>query len=377
MEIQEDFAFPYYEERETDKLIKGTFYREQKGIGPAGAIISNIEDISKWVITLMNHGEYEGVNVISSDIIKETLQPAIVIPNTDLENNGYDEFLNPVYGMGRRISVYKGHYLTLHWGHIDGFYSIVSMMPYDSIGVIVFVNGEHNRPLVDIISFNIYDRLLGVKHTDFNGRSLKNRKDGKTAGQEARKEAGSDKVANTKPSHHLSDYQGQYENSAYGILNIALEEEQLMFDFHNIVLPLEHYHYDRFDTPHHQIYGKYSVNFYSNPQGDIDKAVISLDESEVAFIKKPSASLYDPNTLITYVGNYVLAGDEIKIIMKDKGVLTIKIPRKPDFTLVPYKPHMFTLKEFSDYMIEFIIDGDEVIMMKGILPNGTYNYVKK
>lgn len=375
MEKQDDFAYPYYEERETDKLIKRPYYREFKGVGPCGAIISNIENMSKWVITLMNQGNYKGKNVIPSDILKETLQPAIAYPNTALETKGYDEILNSVYGMGRRFAAYKGHYFTRHGGSIGGFYSQVSMMPYDSIGVLVFVNGA--QPLINIISYNIYDRLLGLEQTDFNSRSLKNRIEGKKVSKEARQAAGSDKVANTKPSHPLTDYQGQYEDPAYGILNIGIDGEQLKFDFHNIVLPLEHYHYDRFDTPDDQLYGKYTVNFSINPQGDIYKAVMSLDESEVTFTKKPDDSLSDPNTLIKYVGNYELAGGIIEIIMKDKGVLVTKNPGQPNLTLVPYKSHKFTLKEFSDITIEFVIDGDEVIMMKLIMPDGTYDYTKK
>ena len=375
MEMQDDFAYPYYEERETDKLLKRPYYREQKGVGPCGAIISNIEDMSKWVITLMNQGNYKGKNVISSDILKETLQPAIAYPNTALETEGYDEILNSVYGMGRSFKAYKGHYFTSHGGAIGGFYSQVSMMPYDSIGVLVFVNGA--QPLINIISYNIYDRLLGLEQTDFNSRSLKNRIEGKKVNNEARQAAGSDKVANTKPSHPLTDYQGQYEDPAYGILNIGLDGEQLKFDFHNIVLPLEHYHYDRFDTPDDQLYGKYTVNFSINPQGDVYKVVMSLDESEVAFTKKPDDSLSDPNTLIKYVGNYELAGGVIEIRMKDKGVLVTKIPGQPYYTLVPYKSHKFTLKEFSDLTIEFVMDDDEVTMMKLIAPNGTYDYTKK
>ena len=375
MEMQDDFAYPYYEERETDKLIKRPYYREFKGVGPCGAIISNIEDMSRWVITLMNQGNFKGKNVISSDILKETLQPAIAYPNTALETKGYDEILNSVYGMGRSFAAYKGHYFTRHGGAIGGFYSQVSMMPYDSIGVFVFVNGAQS--LINIISYNIYDRLLGLEQTDFNSRSLKNRIEGKKVSKEARQAAGSDKVANTKPSHPLTDYQGQYEDPAYGILNIGIDGEQLKFDFHNIVLPLEHYHYDRFDTPDDQLYGKYTVNFSINPQGDIYKAVMSLDESEVAFTRKPDDSLSDPNTLIKYVGNYELAGGVIEIIMKDKGVLVTKIPGQPNYTLVPYKSHKFTLKEFSDLTIEFIMKGDEVIMMKLIMPAGTYDYSKK
>ncbi len=51
----------------------------------------------------MDQGNYKGKNVISSDILKETLQPAMAYPNTELETQGYDEILNSVYGMGRSI----------------------------------------------------------------------------------------------------------------------------------------------------------------------------------------------------------------------------------------------------------------------------------
>ena len=377
MEIQDDFAYPYYEERETDELIKRPFYREFKGVGPAGSIISNIEDMSNWVITLMDQGNFRGKNVISADILNETLQPAIAYPNTELETKGYDEILNSVYGMGRGIAIYKGHYFTRHGGSIGGFYSLVSMMPYDSIGVIVFVNGAHNGSLPSTISYNIYDRLLGLEQTDFNGRRLQNRIEGKEAGKKAREKAGSDKIANTKPSHPLEDYQGKYEDPAYGILNIGLKGQELEFDFHNIVLPLEHFHYERFDTPDDQIYGKYSVNFSVNPKGDIHTAMVSLDESEVSFIKKPDESLSDPITLIKYAGNYELAGTIIEIVLKKEGVLIAKIPGQPAYTLVPYKLHEFTFKEFSDSTIKFVLDGDKVKMMQSISPGGTYDYIKK
>jgi len=39
---------------------------------------------------------------------------------------------------------------------------------------------------------------------------------------------------------------------------------------------MTHFHYDRFDTPDDEQDGKWSVNFQTNPQGDIDKATMSL-----------------------------------------------------------------------------------------------------
>jgi hypothetical protein len=256
--------------------------------------------MSNWVSALMNQGNYQGEHVISSEILKETLQPAIAYPNYELETNGHDEILNPVYGMGRSIYVYKSHYLTLHGGSIGGFYSLVSIMPYDSIGVIVFVNGAHNGSLPSTVSYNIYDRILGLEQTDFSGRRLENRIKGKEASKKAREKAGSDRITNTTPSHSLDDYQGNYENPAYGIVKIGLEDEQLTFDFHGIALPLKHFHYNRFDTPDDHVYGKYSVNFTINPKGDIHTVKMSLDEGEVAFVKMPDESLSDPEIFGQY-----------------------------------------------------------------------------
>ena len=377
MEKSQDFAYPYYEDRDTDQLIKRPFYREFSGVGPCGSIISNLENMSNWVITLIHKGKFNGEEVIPDAIIKETMQPSIAYPNSTLENEGYDELLNSIYGMGRNFSVYKGHLFARHGGAIGGFYSQVSMMPKDSIGVIVFVNGAHNRPLINTISYNIYDRLLDLEQTDFNGRRLKERLENKKVSKEARAKAGSDKIADTKPSHPLGDYKGQYEDPAYGLLNITQEGDQLQFDFHNIVLPLEHYHYERFDTPDDQIYGKYSVNFSINPQGDIYKAVISMDESEVDFIKKADESLSDPTILARYVGKYELAGNILEIVLKNEKTLVTKLPGQPEYTLEPYKPHFFTMKEFSDITMEFTIDGDEAKAIKLVVPNGTYEYMRK
>src|SRR5947208_5281811 len=66
---------------------------------------------------------------------------------------------------------------------------------------------------------------------------------------------------------------------------------------------MNHFHYDRFDTPEDEQYGKFSVNFRTNPQGDIDAAVISLDEAEVVFTRKPET--LDAALLEKLAGDYL------------------------------------------------------------------------
>src|SRR5438477_12073595 len=67
-----------------------------------------------------------------------------------------------------------------------------------------------------------------------------------------------------------------------------MKDNSLQFDFHKIILPLAHFHYDRFDTPNDEENGKWSLNFSTNPQGDIDKVTMSLDEGEVTFVRRPA-----------------------------------------------------------------------------------------
>ena len=79
----------------------------------------------------------------------------------------------------------------------------------------------------------------------------------KKADTEARSKAGYGRVANTKPSHALEDYVGEYENPAYGILKIGLKDKELQFGFHKFSFPMKHFHYDRFDTPDDEEDGKH------------------------------------------------------------------------------------------------------------------------
>ena len=51
---QPDYVVPFTEKRDTSELYKLPYYEEMGGVGPGGAIISHIEDMSHWLIALMN-----------------------------------------------------------------------------------------------------------------------------------------------------------------------------------------------------------------------------------------------------------------------------------------------------------------------------------
>src|SRR3989442_7596676 len=76
-----DHGVPFREKRDSFELYKIPFYEDTEGVAPAGAIISNIEELSHWLIALMNDGKYNGKQVLPASVLKATLQPAIGLPN--------------------------------------------------------------------------------------------------------------------------------------------------------------------------------------------------------------------------------------------------------------------------------------------------------
>jgi len=378
MLAQPEPGVPFTERRDSFELYQIPYYREAAGIGPAGSINSNLEDLSRWLIALMSEGRLDGKQVIPAAVLKATLQPSIALANTQLETRGFGELLNVAYGTGRSTASYRGHLIAYHGGDINGFHSQVSMMPTDGIGVIVLVIGDHCAPLYNYVSYNVYERLLGMSETPWSTRGLEIRLKGKEAGKQARAKAGAGRVAGTKPSHPLDDYTGEFEHPAYGVLAVSRKDEELVFDFHKIRLPLRHFHYDRFDTPDDEQDGQWSVNFATSPQGEVDKALMSLDEAEALFARRVPPALSAVATLRQYAGSYETpTGAKFEVVLKQEGTLGLAFVGQPFRALVPWKPHRFRLKEFSDVLVEFVVEDGQVKEMKQSDPSGEYRFPRR
>jgi CubicO group peptidase (beta-lactamase class C family) len=371
-----EFGVGFTERRDSFDLYRIPYYEDISGVAPCGAIVSNIEDMSHWLIALMNQGKYNDRQVLPAEVLKATLQPAIALPNTALETRGWSEILNAAYGMGRQTASYRGHLITMHGGDLPGFHTQVSYMPQDHIGVIVFEIGNHSQPLYNIVSYNVYERLLGMDQTPWSERQLEIRLKNKKAATEARTKADEGRVKDTKPSHALTDYVGAYEHPAYGVMNIGLKDNQLQFDFHKIRLPMAHFHYDRFDTPDDEEEGKTSVNFRTNPQGDIDQAVMSLDEAEAVFVRKPDT--IDAQLLSRLAGFYETPGGvKIQIALAPDGKLSLVLPGQPVIPLSQVKGLVFRNPRFSDETLEFVVQDGQVKGLKQKDPSGELTFPKR
>ena len=74
--------------------------------------------------------------------------------------------------------------------------------------------------LPSIVLYNICDRLLGLTEVPWNTRIREQMNKAKAEAEKQKKEQDKDRKLNTKPSHPLEDYAGDYENPAYGTFSI-------------------------------------------------------------------------------------------------------------------------------------------------------------
>ncbi len=273
-----DHALPYSEHGGVAKRIP---FKPADAIGPAGGINSNIDDLLHYVLMLLANGQYDGKQIVSVTNLKEIQSPQILMG----QPSRYPELSDPAYGMGWVIQTYRGHRYVWHNGGIDGFYTLIALLPDDHIGVVVLSNNLV-RPPAECLTRSIFDRLLGLPPVDWDARYKKDDEAAKKAEKEADQKEFADRVPGTHPSHPLTDYAGTYENPGYGTVTIALSGDALHFTLNELSSPLEHYHYDVFNTPQgDEILSGLKLRFGTGMNGKIESVSIPLesDVSDIVF----------------------------------------------------------------------------------------------
>jgi len=277
-----DFATPY-------QIVLGTVeqvpFCNIDAIAPAGAINSTALDMARWVVLNLNKGRAgEGeTRIVSEAVLAQIHAPQVVVPGS----LKYDELFYGIYGMGWRISAYRGHLLIGHGGAIDGFSATVSMLPRDNIGL-VLLNNLEDAPINSILAYNIYDRLLGLEPIDWNARVKADLAAAKVDAEKKKKEEEKGRKLDTKPTHALEEYAGEYVHPAYGVFSITKEGGALSGTFHATTLALHHYHYDTFMVKDDLAGIDQKLTFDIDAKGDIGSLSIKLEPEvkEIVFTRK-------------------------------------------------------------------------------------------
>ncbi len=278
-----NYAISYYEPDSTTKLVKKTHLYQSAGLGPAGTIRSNVEDMSHWMIAQLNGGKHKGKQVMSESVIKQTL-----VPNAIADKEGkWDELSNSLYALGRTIQTYKGYKISTHTGSIDGFYSNLTFLPAENIAIFMVHNSVPGGSTRSVMAYPVIDRLLNLSLTPWSERYRTEYLKSKADAKRSIDSVAATQVKNTTPSHPLKDYTGKYTNPIYGELMIELENDLLVLAVRNQRSILHHFHYDQFTTKEETTDKlDFRFNFLMNTKGEINRfTTMSFGEGAAEFVK--------------------------------------------------------------------------------------------
>ena len=364
---------PYLEKK--DELREIPFYAAQGAIAPAGAIVSSINDMSKWVLLHANKGKLGDSQIVSEGQMAQMHSPQMVMPET----NKYAELTNSTYGMGWFIHAYRGHRMAEHGGNIDGFSSLVTLLPQENIGIVVLSN-MNGSPVPYILTYNVIDRLLALEEIPWNERFKKEHDEFKEAEARGKDKSETDRVSGTSPSHALEAYSGDFEHPGYGTISVQQNGDQLKAVYNSMELPLKHYHYDTFEANVERFDVNIKMSFSTNIKGDVDTLSAPMEPAvkDIVFKRVPNKQMTDRSFLEQFTGLYEVMGMTMTVALKGENALTVSIPGQPTLELVPYKDTEFHVKGLSGFSVEFKRDESGAITEALLVePYGAFTAKKK
>ncbi|MDZ7399508.1 MAG: serine hydrolase [candidate division KSB1 bacterium] len=247
-------------------------------VNPAGGILSNAEDMARWMIVQLDSGRLQnGERLFPPATMRQLWGFVTPIPIADPPAE-----LAPLranfngYALGFSLRDYRGYKLVSHTGGLPGYVSRVAMIPELKLGVAVLTNQESGYAFNTLVH-HILDQFMGAQPFDWLAayRKIKFKADSTMAAREQKIMAARDSTS--RPSLPLTRYAGNYADAWYGEISIALEQDRLVMRFSHtpdLVGDLEHWQYDTFIVRwrNPELRADAFVTFALNPDGSIEQA---------------------------------------------------------------------------------------------------------
>ena len=196
-------------------------------LAPAGSISSSVNDMSKWMILLLNKGTYNEKQIIPESAINRTWYPHSIIGNGGRPfNKGHFS----LYGLGFDIREYERRTIISHTGGVTGYLSSVTLVPDENLGIAILTNSIRNSLFVALRD-EITDAFLDLPYRDYAGFYYNADHSETLARQKSVSQLEDSAAMIIAPELPLSKYTGDYTNDVYGKMSVVLEEGELHMKF--------------------------------------------------------------------------------------------------------------------------------------------------
>ena len=234
---------------EIDGVVRAIEESPVDPVPAAGSAWSTAEDAGRWVRFLLDSGRVDGRRLVSEAGFRELMRPQAFVPAAEFYPTA--RLTRPhwmTYGLGWFQQDYRGRFVAMHTGSIDGRTAIVGLMPDERLGVYIFGNVDHAE-FRHALMWRVFDAYLGGPARDWSTEFLALYGAQRSAGIRAAAARDSARVPNTQPSRPVGEYAGRYLHPVYGDLGVTYEGGALTARFGPAPENrgrLEHFHHDTF-----------------------------------------------------------------------------------------------------------------------------------
>ena len=224
IEKQSNVAIPYTTSY-TSKL-KQVPFDNWNNLAPAASIISNVNDLSHWLLMQLDSGRYNGKRILPWPTLQKTRDINII--TSSRKSSVYPMHFRG-YGLGLNVADYNGRQVYWHTGGAGGMVSNVCFVPEEKLGIAILTNND-NQNFFELLRYQILDAYLGVP---YGNRSLSQLSAFKNGMQQQVNEISNWKarVKGNKPELPLASYAGRYTNDLYGNITVSQIGNQLKINF--------------------------------------------------------------------------------------------------------------------------------------------------
>jgi len=222
-----NLATPHVTKNGHPKTIVGF---EEMINGAAGGIISNVDDLTSWMLVHLNQGKYG--RDLEKKLFSERNQREMWRIHTTLlprKNSRYNTHFSG-YGLGWFLSDYKGNLRVSHTGGLAGMLSRTVMIPDLGLGVVVLTNTESGGSGVfQAVTRTVVDHYLGMDDYHWVDKFYDYYQ--KKSGEADSVVTAVWKTVDSAPKSYipLENLVGTFEDNWFGKVDISLKNNQLWF----------------------------------------------------------------------------------------------------------------------------------------------------
>jgi len=341
----------------------------------AGGINTSISSIANWLRLHLDKGEFEGQRLLSPTLIQE-----LQTPRVHESAPAFAEYGDMHCGLGFRLHSYRGERVVLHGGGWIGWGTRMAMLPDRGVGVAVFTNRDPSA-VPEILANYVFDRVCGKEPIPWLDRYRELRRKALVQLDVDRQARKATRRPNTRPSHDLADYAGDYDHPGYGRITITHAEGKLNWAYRGMSEPLAHRHYDTFELPEApdrllSLLGyRLLISFSTDREGNIASLAAPFEPlvKDIVFTRVPAGDCTNAAFRQHCTGTFSHGATTVVVGQDRDGQLTLTVGSQPTYKLRPYQSRTFVIDEPEGFRVEFHLgpDGevDELFLHQ---PHGTF-----